>query len=110
MYDLQKEGSKFYVWIFMVATHPCGGYGGPPLRKFRNMKCSRSDSRPIFHKESKIKLFFHDYIVTPTTLLVVNAFTTNTSWTQPVRFESLMLVFCMETVNCLLIAALLDRC
>ena len=48
--------------------------------------------------------------LTPTTLLVVNAFTTNTSWTQPVRFESLMLVFCMETVNCLLIAALLDRC
>ena len=43
--------------------------------------------------------------ITPTTLLVVNAFTTNTSWTQPVRFESLMLVFCMETVNCLLIAA-----
>ena len=47
---------------------------------------------------------------TPTTLLVVNAFTTNTSWTRPVRFESLMLVLCMETVNCLLIAALLDRC
>ena len=48
--------------------------------------------------------------ITPTTLLVVNAFTTNTPWTQAVRFESLMLVFCMETVNCLLIAALLDRC
>ena len=24
-----------------------GGFGGPPPRKFRNMKCSRSDSRPI---------------------------------------------------------------
>ena len=47
---------------------------------------------------------------TPTTLLVVNAFTTNTSWTQVLRFESLILVFCMKTVNCLLIAALLDRC
>ena len=31
------------------------------------------------------------YIITPTTLLVVNAFTTNTSWPQAVRFESLML-------------------
>ena len=49
-------------------------------------------------------------MVTPTTLLVVNAFTTNTSWRNVVRFESLMLVFWMETVNCLLIAALLDRC
>ena len=39
-----------YLW---VATHPCGGYGGPPPRKFRNMKCSMSDSRPILHKESK---------------------------------------------------------
>ena len=39
-----------YLW---VGTHPCGGYGGSPPRKFRNMKCSRSDSRPIFHKESK---------------------------------------------------------
>ena len=29
---------------------PCegggGGVGGPPVRKFRNMKCSRGDSRP----------------------------------------------------------------
>ena len=24
-----------------------GGFGGPPPRHFRNMKCSRSDSRPI---------------------------------------------------------------
>ena len=27
-----------------VATSPCGGFGGPPPRKCRNMKCSRSDS------------------------------------------------------------------
>ena len=33
-----------YLWI---ATFPCGGGGGPPPRKFRNMKCSRSDSRHI---------------------------------------------------------------
>ena len=33
-----------YLW---VAASPCGGFGGPPPRKFRNMKCSRSDSRPI---------------------------------------------------------------
>ena len=31
-----------YLW---VATSPCGGFGGPPPRKFRNMTCSRSDSR-----------------------------------------------------------------
>ena len=24
-----------------------GGLGGPPKENFRNMKCSRSDSRPI---------------------------------------------------------------
>ena len=24
-----------------------GGVGGAPTRKFRNMKCSRSDSRPM---------------------------------------------------------------
>ena len=24
-----------------------GGFGSPPPRNFRNMKCSRSDSRPI---------------------------------------------------------------
>ena len=53
-----------------------GVLGGPPPRKFRNMKCSRSDSRPIlgigfvnggfenfmylqliFLKKSKLKLF-----------------------------------------------------
>ena len=34
---------NFMVLIFMVS----GGFGGPPTRKFRNMKCSRSDSRPI---------------------------------------------------------------
>ena len=43
-----KEGFEFlwceYLW---VATSPCGGFGGPSPRKFRNMKCSRSDSRPI---------------------------------------------------------------
>ena len=33
-----------YLW---VATSPCGGFGGVPPRKFRNMKCSRSDFRPI---------------------------------------------------------------
>ena len=33
-----------YLW---VATFPCGGFGGPPPRKFINMKCSRSDSRHI---------------------------------------------------------------
>ena len=33
-----------YLW---VATSPCGGFGGPPPIKFRNMKCSWSDSRPI---------------------------------------------------------------
>ena len=31
----------------MVVTFPCGGFGAPPPRKFRNMKCSRSDSRHI---------------------------------------------------------------
>ena len=30
-----------------VATSPCGGFGGTPPRKFRNMKCSRIESRPI---------------------------------------------------------------
>ena len=33
-----------YLW---VAISPCGGFGGTPPRKFRNMKCSRSDSRHI---------------------------------------------------------------
>ena len=32
-----------YLWL---GTSSCGGFGPPP-RKFRNMKCSRSDSRPI---------------------------------------------------------------
>ena len=32
-----------YLW---VATSPCGGVWGPLPRKFRNMKCSRGDSRP----------------------------------------------------------------
>ena len=33
-----------------IATSPWGeggGFGGAPPRKCRNMKCSRSDSRPI---------------------------------------------------------------
>ena len=33
-----------YLW---VATSPCGGFRDPPPIKFRNMKYSRSDSRPI---------------------------------------------------------------
>ena len=33
-----------YWWL---STFPCGGFGGPPPRKLRNMKCSRSDSRHI---------------------------------------------------------------
>ena len=33
-----------YLW---VTTSPCGGFGGPPPRKFINMKCSRSDSMTI---------------------------------------------------------------
>ena len=46
-----------YLW---VATSPCGGFGAPPPRKFRNMKCSRSDSRPILgllRVSSQIKKF-----------------------------------------------------
>ena len=30
-----------------VVTSPCGGFGGPPPRKLRNMKYSRSYSKPI---------------------------------------------------------------
>ena len=30
-----------------LTCNPCGGFGGAHPRKFRNMKCSRSDSRPI---------------------------------------------------------------
>ena len=33
-----------YLW---VATSPCGGFGGAPPIKCRNMMCSRIDSRPI---------------------------------------------------------------
>ena len=40
------RGSKYYDVNLWVATSPCGGFGGPPPRKCRNMKCSRSDSRP----------------------------------------------------------------
>ena len=39
----------------------------------------------------RLSLCKHMIVITRTTLLVVNAFTTNTSWTQAVRFESLML-------------------
>ena len=35
----------------MVSNFSCGGFGGPPPRKFRNMKCSRSDSRHILVDE-----------------------------------------------------------
>ena len=39
---------RFYLWEYIwVVTSLCGGFGGAPLRKFRNMKCSRSDSRPM---------------------------------------------------------------
>ena len=31
-------GSNLSLWVW--------GFGGPPPRKFRNMKCSRSDSGP----------------------------------------------------------------
>ena len=41
-------GGKFHgVNIYGVGTYPCGGFGGPPPRKFRNMKCSMSDSMTI---------------------------------------------------------------
>ena len=39
----QSQIRNFMVWIFMGS----GVFGGPPPRKFRNMKCSRSNSRPI---------------------------------------------------------------
>ena len=32
-----------YLWVVISFL---GGFGGSPPRKFRNMKCSRSDSRP----------------------------------------------------------------
>ena len=38
-----------YLW---VANFPSGGFGGPPPRKFRNTKCSRSDSRPTLRVSS----------------------------------------------------------
>ena len=48
VYRIYKWGFEIlwceYLW---VATSPCGGYGGPLPRKFRNMKCSRSDSMTI---------------------------------------------------------------
>ena len=39
-----------YLW---VGRSPCGGFRGPPPRKFRNMKCSRSDSRPFLGIQKK---------------------------------------------------------
>ena len=33
--------------IFMGSNLSLWGFGGAPTRKFRNMKCSRSDSRPM---------------------------------------------------------------
>ena len=48
-----------YLW---VATHPCGGYGGPPPRKFRNMKCSMYILGLYFIKKVKK---IHNYIVPP---------------------------------------------
>ena len=51
-------GSKFllceYLWVGRSA---CGGFGGPPPRKFRNMKCFRSDSRPILGLLRAIDLY-----------------------------------------------------
>ena len=47
--DLRRGGEGVqsqilkYLW---VATFSCGGFGGPPPRKFRNIKYSRSYSRP----------------------------------------------------------------
>ena len=40
-------GSKFYGVNIYGRNSLCGGFGGPPPRKFRNMKCSRSDSMTI---------------------------------------------------------------
>ena len=49
-----------YLW---VASSPCGGFGGPLPRKCRNMKSSRSDSRPILgllrvNFPHKFRIFF----------------------------------------------------
>ena len=43
-----------YLW---VAISPCGGFGGLPPRNFRNMKCSRSDARPILGLLRDIDLY-----------------------------------------------------
>ena len=43
MGDSKVYSVNIYGYVPLLA----GGFGGPPPRKFRNMKCSRSDSRPI---------------------------------------------------------------
>ena len=49
-----------YLW---VVTHPVsGGMGVLPQENLENMKCSRNDSRPIFHKESKKKIITTLYL------------------------------------------------
>ena len=49
VYRICKWGGFEIVWCeyLWVATSPCGWFGGPHPRTFRNMKCSRSDSRRI---------------------------------------------------------------
>ena len=48
VYRIFKWGVRnFMVWIFMVNNLSLRGVWGPPPRKCRNMKCSRSDSRHI---------------------------------------------------------------
>ena len=48
VYRICKWGvQNFMVLIFMGSNLSLRGFGGPPPRKCRNMKCSRSDSRPI---------------------------------------------------------------
>ena len=39
-----------------------GGFGGPP-RNFRNMKCLRSDSRPIFgFVDGGFEILWYEYL------------------------------------------------
>ena len=117
--------SGFVLYMYMSASHPTIGVSDIAMRGSCSVTSRREQIVNTCRKETIVKPKYLDTIitddrqrvlycvipkVTPTTLLAVNAFTTNTSWTQAVRFESLMLVFCMKPVNCLLIAALLDRC
>ena len=51
-----------YLW---VATSSCGGFVGPPPRKFRNMKCSRSDSygyRPLYSYRAVITWVYIGFV------------------------------------------------